>query len=400
MKEAAVLREFNDDFGVSFLRGDQIIVGDFLGQTGLAALRYGLTLEPRMVDAWEAQLEQAALYCDVTPAPFDEDAAVFLFAIHELFAACHPQANAFYARPHTFVQAAERAIRALPRSVEAGRWLTRHLVVVRAFTAMRTDVVVKWWSGKAEFWGEEPPQRLLYWPGVRHVDTQRTTTSMWRLALTEGDEETRVARRALMQTMLHYSPLTRLWLLGDGCSKQLGFSLVSSLKAQGRRMSPLDVLDDRHLARMVVDRFLDVGVDQVGPVLSLAILGGIREGTSPWVLRRALEVNLHLAITLCVLEASHPGCPEALSLRQVLEQDIGELHEASRLFWATVKAAWSMEAIRDNAPTPHFEEQIFTLWSQLMERLVHPALDIAEPLVRELRRRLTGAATDTESEPR
>ena len=390
MTAAERLARFVHEFGVPFLSGQRCSVGDPLGREGFEAVQHGLGVERAMVDVCEEQVTQAALFTDVAPAPFDEDAAALLYAVHELFSACHPQAQSFYARAHLFCLAAEQAVQALPRTYDAGRLLTRHLIVAPAFAATRTDVTVKWWTGAASFYGEEPPKRLLALPGLRRVDILRKTVPMWRLAMVEGDEETRVARVSLMNALLNLSPLTRLFLLGDPVQKQLGFSLTLPVKMRGRRMSSLFVLDDKRLARAVTDALLERGVDRAGPMLALALLAAVRESAAPRVLQRALELCLHLVLVMCLAEAEHPGVPEATPLRSLFDDDVGTMNEALRVFWATARAGLALDGDRlklprdDDLPAP-----ALPLWRRTKKRLLHPHLaPIADPLTRELARRL------------
>src|SRR4051812_3621278 len=162
--------------------GERCVVSSPYGKDGLLAIRNGLSVDTALNDACEAQLEQAGFFADLTPAPFDEDAGTLLYAVHELFACTHPQASSFYARAHLFCRAAAQEVNALPRTLDPARNLTRHLIVERAFETTRTDVYVKWWTGHAEFYGEEAPRRLTAWPSVRRVNIDRHLTPMWKLA--------------------------------------------------------------------------------------------------------------------------------------------------------------------------------------------------------------------------
>src|SRR5688572_12044820 len=105
-KHAELLARFAADFGVPFLTGKKCLIGSPMGKDGLLGIRNGLSIDVGLNDACEEQLEQAAHFIDLTPAPFDEDAGTLLYAAHELFACTHPQASAFYARAHLFCRAA------------------------------------------------------------------------------------------------------------------------------------------------------------------------------------------------------------------------------------------------------------------------------------------------------
>jgi hypothetical protein len=405
VKHAEVLARFSHDFGVPFLLGQRCTVGSPLGRDGLLAIRNGLGVDTHLADACERQLEQAAHFADVTPAPFDEDAGTLLYAAHELFACTHPQASSFYARAHLFCRAAAQEVQALPRTLDPRRLLTRHLVVERTFATTRTDVHVRWWTGHAAFYGEEAPKRLTSWPSLRRVNVDRRTTPMWKLALSAGDEELRVARAALLVALLDTSPLTRLALLGDPAQKALGFSLVLPYRIGGKKVSPLDALDDRGLARGIVDRLLERGLETTGPPLALTLLQSLREGTAPRILRRAAEVCTHLALVSCLIEADAPGAKEARALRAFLDDDLQHMNEALRVFWAVVGATVALDGVAFELPSPtDLPERAAPLWARLRARLAHKrVLAVAEPLERELRRRLPSAraplADDEEPRP-
>ncbi len=397
MNSATILARFSADFGVPFLMGKKCAIADPLGKWGFAAIQHGLGIDVNLKDACDAQFVEAALLGDVTPAPFDHDAATLLYAAHDLYATTHPQASSFYARTHLFAKAAALEVNALPRTLDPGLLITRHLIVRRAFKTSRTDVHVKWWTGNASFYGEEPPWRLTQWPGVRRVQQNRLTQPMWRLALQGGDEELRVARQSLMVALLDASPLTRLMLAGDPVQKNLGFSLLLSYKINNRKASPLDVLEDKRLARIVTDSLLSDGLDIGGSAIALAMLQGLREGTSPLVLRRAAELCTHLALMACYVEGLAPGAKEAKPLIAFVDGDPAALNEASRVYWAVVAATLALGVPGANGAEAPFElpdladfpEPVLKVIDRLKKRLQHKRVTaVAEPLLRELGRRL------------
>jgi hypothetical protein len=390
VSDAAVLSRFAARFAVPFLDGKQVTVGTPLGVDGHRALRHGMQIDRDLVDATLRQLGDAALFSDVTPAPFDEDAATLLYAAHDLIASCHPQAASFYARAHTFCEAATEAVHALEKTLDPARLVTRHLIVDRAFRATRTDVHVSWWAGRASFYGEAPPKRLTAWPGLRRVDLDKKTTPLWRLSLVDGDEETRVSRSALLVALLHISPLTALAELGEPVLKELGFPLTLPFRIHRRRMSPLDVLDDQRLARAVTDTLLARGVDQAGSMLALSILQGMREGSPPVVVRRAAELCMHLFLMMCVVESMAPGTPEARPLRALLDEEVTKVPAPVRVYWSTVRAVAHLTGSRFFMPAledlPIGAEQLVR---KALQRLEHKHIvGVGDPLCRELERRL------------
>lgn len=391
MATSSTLTRFSADFGVPFLLGQRCVIADPLGVDGFANIKHGLGIDAQLNDACEAQFVEAAHFCDVTPAPFDHDAATLLYAAHELFAATHPQSASFYARAHLFAQAATVEVDKLPRTLDPSRLVTRHLIARRMFRTTRTDVHVKWWTGSESFYGEEPPARLVAWPSLRRVEQQRLTQPMWRLALGtgSGDEVLRSARQALMTAVLDASPLTRLLCAGQPVTKQLGFSLVLPWKLDGRKVSPLDVLEDRRLARAVVDSMLADGLDVGGSAVALALLQGLREGTSPQILRRAAELCTHLAVVACHIEAEAPGAAESRPLVAFVDGDPAAINEATRVYWAAVAATIAL----GNAgiiPVPDVSAgAVGAVWQRLLRRLEHKRIAaVSAPLLRELQRRL------------
>jgi hypothetical protein len=390
VNEAAALARFASRFAVPFLDGKCVTVGTPLGVDGHQALRHGMQIDRDLVDATVRQLGEAALFSDVTPAPFDEDAATLLYAAHDLIASCHPQTTSFYARAHTFCEAATEAVHALEKTLDPARLVTRHLIVDRAFRATRTDIHVSWWAGRASFYGDAPPTRLTAWPGLRRVDVDKKTTPLWRLSLVEGDEETRVARSALLVALLHVSPLTALLELGEPVLKELGFPLTLPFRLHRRRMSPLDVLDDTRLARAVTDKLLERGVDHAGSMLALSILQGMREGAPPVVVRRAAELCAHLFLMMCVIEAMAPGTPEARPLRALLDEEVTKVQAPVRVYWSTVRAVAHLTGSRFLLPAldelPHGAEDLVR---KALQRLEHKHIvAVGDPLCRELERRL------------
>ncbi len=398
MNAAETLARFSHDFGVPFLRGQVCRVSDPLGSLGLAHVRHGLSVEVALKEACDLQHVEAALLCDVTPAPFDDDAATLLYAAHELFATTHPQASAFYARAHSFARAAAAAVDALPRTLDSARLVTRHLIVHRTLRARRTDVFLKWWTGQARFFGEEPPRRLTALPSLRRVEALHTTTPMWQLALQSGDDDVRAARLALLVALLDASPLTRLLLVGDPVQKRLGFSLLLPWKAGAQRASPLDLVNDPRLARLVTDTLLAGGLDQTGAALALAVLQGLRELADPALLRRGAELCTHLALTACLIEAAAPGAPEARPLVSFLQDEPTALHEAARVFWAVVSATLALGGPGSRWSIPDLSDQpasVQALHARLVARLQQRRITaVAEPLVRELSRRFPARSAD------
>lgn len=390
MSAADTLKKFAHHFGIPFLLGERCTIADPLGPAGADAITHGLDVDIGLADALERQVTEAALLCELCPAPFDEDAATLMYAVHEVFAACHPQAASFYSRAHLYCEAAEERVLKLPRTYDPHRLLTRHLIVGRCFDTTRRDIHLKWWTGSASFYGTEPPVRLTAWPGLRRVKEEMRTNPMWRIALIDGDEETRVARTSLMAALLDISPLTRLLLLGAPVQKELPFSLLLPFKHKGKRMSTMYLLEDRRIARTVTDALLATGVENAGPMLALALLAAVREGASPLAQQRAAELCTHLFLMMCLVEGETSGSKEARALRALLDEDVTQMPDPLRVYWATVRATLALDGESFQLPNPdELGPSTARLWHRAKERLNHPHLEIiGDPLMRELKRRL------------
>src|SRR5690606_1431558 len=109
--------------------------------------------------------------------------------------------------------------------------------------------------------------------------------------------------------------------------------------------------------------------------------------------RRALELCLHLCFTMCLSEGENPGDKSAAPLRTLFDDDVKKLHDASRVYWSTVRAAFLLDGeCLELPPVSAMPERVAKVWRRLQKRLDHPHLGpIADPLARELARRLPRA---------
>ena len=96
--------------------------------------------------------------------------------LHDLVQATHPGFDAVFRRsgPARLLAIAEATLDRIPGPRTAGDALSRHSWLSRIFELSRTDVEVKWWTGKQVFLGEEPPHRLTAWPELRRVVQTKT----------------------------------------------------------------------------------------------------------------------------------------------------------------------------------------------------------------------------------
>lgn len=131
-----------------------------LSAVGLARVRVARRLAP--VDVFEH-----------APSP---DEWALGAVLHDLVQSTHPGFDATFRRggPAKLLAVADKTLERIAAPETAGDALSRHTWFSRMFELARSDVEVRWWTGKETFLGTEPPARLLAWPELRHV--QQTTT--------------------------------------------------------------------------------------------------------------------------------------------------------------------------------------------------------------------------------
>jgi hypothetical protein len=83
--------------------------------------------------------------------------------------------------------------------------LSRHTWLARVLDIKRTDTRVSWWTGSRSFFGVEPPQRLIAWPGLRRVRVVRSSQPLVSLAPLAIDRDRLVQG---VRKLLERTPLT------------------------------------------------------------------------------------------------------------------------------------------------------------------------------------------------
>jgi hypothetical protein len=192
--------------------GGAIVPGHAIGAK--AALAFGDGLLPAdaelLARTHEARVRRARRLApvDVLPGPSAADWALAA-AFHDLLQAANPTFDAPMRRGLA-ARILEVAIAALERvsfPSTAGEALARHTWLARAHELRRTDAEVRWWSGKREFLGVEPPERLQAWPRLRRVSVVRIPRGLLELSPIAVDRERLTAAVA---ELLARTPLTDL----------------------------------------------------------------------------------------------------------------------------------------------------------------------------------------------
>jgi len=230
-------------FVLPLVAGGDVRVGEPVSPEALARWEVELgTAGPLLVAIDEARAAAASLLVVRPPAmAFGETELRLAVALHAALVLAHPATGGFFSRKGRRELTAFAA--GLAQSIAppdgAAELLSRHTLLSRLFELSRVDTRLRWWTGKAEFRGVEPPHRLMRWRKLRRVKEE---TSELGLSEVLAGEET----RPVVAVLLTASPLTDLL----------------SLDGTGRRWPPfrwgaqLETLRHAELARAVAYRWL------------------------------------------------------------------------------------------------------------------------------------------------
>lgn len=194
-------------------------------------------------------------------------------ALHDLTQATHPTlAQSFSGkRAKQLLGLTERTLTLVPTCRHAGEALERHTLFARLFEIARTTTKVSWWTGSATFIGEDPPKRLLAWPGVRNVQVFKDPVPLGRLL---ADSKLTEPAEPCLRLFLQRTPLTdwltmsRQWPRFDFDVHNLGLASTIAgrkLVLRALRTLPQDELD------VVIGRAFRPLVEQRHPFLRLAL---------------------------------------------------------------------------------------------------------------------------------
>ncbi len=156
-----------------------------------------------------------------TVVPRLDGAVVMLGALtHDLVAAFHPDLRGPFRRdaPLRLLEATARGMAEVssPRTLRAA--LVRHAWLGELPRFSLTRTVVQWWVGDASFVGRSPPRRLLAWPDLRRVRSERRSVDLLALPelLVERDDAASLteAHARALSAFFVASPLTDVALAG------------------------------------------------------------------------------------------------------------------------------------------------------------------------------------------
>ena len=185
------------------------------------AMHVGRPLAIGLVDEFDRVLDEASGAADVIddaraqvlatlmvrppPMILDRDDLALTMGLHDALFLAHPDASklGMTERQLTRVAATAQLLVSQPLAREPRRLLARYALLHNLFAIQRTDLLLSWWTGHAQFHGQPAPARLTRWRGVRRVSQSTRTVAVDELLLTD-------AAMPALAAVLRRSPLTLL----------------------------------------------------------------------------------------------------------------------------------------------------------------------------------------------
>jgi len=288
-----------------------------------------VSLEAEFVTVTEESLEveqarqaiAAELWLYPVPTPLDRPSLELAAAVHNLLFLSHPGAKRWWVRSspmRRLVSFTEACLRRPSPPRTGNELIARHTLLGKALEITRTDVEIRFWAGRRRFIGQEPPRRLFRWKELRGVRELRQQVTWAETELTQEQQQ-------LLQLLLRQSPLT------DLLSPGRAFPLFDWLPVA-------EYLADPRTCRLVCHRYLETGLDQVGPALAQAFWRLVDGGNNQQALQMVsgLVVYLYAATALTTekkdhmrFDANHPM--EALPVVLMVAARCGLVPEPSLL---------------------------------------------------------------------
>jgi hypothetical protein len=276
-------------FVLPLVAGGDVRVRGAMGAVELKALLdEDFSREAAAEQVAEARHQVAAeLWIDAIRPPLDDQALRLALAIQNLLFLSHPEAQSLSVTRSRRRKVAHYATLAasLPEARDFPELVARHSMIHHLFDLGRDDVRVSFWAGRREYRGAEPPGRLLKWPSLRRVREER-----WRVGVV-AEAVADPQQREIVLALVAASPLTDLL---EPTRLEPRFDLKRTVKW----------LRDPLAARAVADRYLVLGLEQVGPALSMALIELFNQKDSRVESQLATRFLCHLQL-LALLGESH-----------------------------------------------------------------------------------------------
>lgn len=186
-----------------------------------------------------ARVRQARRLCPVDALPaMSADEWLMIVALNDLIRSTDPEVKGLFSpgKAMQIVQGTLGILAQVSGARTVGQALARHATFARVMSLQRTDTTVSWWCGSSVFAGRMPPPRLLSWPEVRRVRTQRATLDVATMgACHKGMQD--VYEEAL-RALLARTPLTDLATAGRTAPSFVWTSpTVSMMSGPGRQLA-------------------------------------------------------------------------------------------------------------------------------------------------------------------
>lgn len=301
---------FLERFVLPLVAGGEVHIGRPITPAELGRLQAeldGATVPLVAID--EARTEALSAVCARPPAlVLGDDELALAVGLHDALVLAHPDADGALITDgmRRRIAGAALAMVSQPLSRERTRVLARHGLLHNLHRLGRADLQVSWWTGRARFYGQRPPARLVAWPSVRRVREDVTRA---------GFEELMAAPEIAPVTaaLLRRSPLTQL-LAPPPNGPPLHWE------------DAVFLLRDAELARAIAYATLRLeprGDDGRGPIAGVARLAAafeqMIERNPPAADVRAVAAFLvHLAGLLTLAEAEHDAAEKTTALAAAL----------------------------------------------------------------------------------
>jgi hypothetical protein len=273
--------EWLHGFVLPLVAGGDVRVRGALGAVELKQLLDGtIDGEPAAEAVGEARLAIGAeLWIDAEAPLLDEASLRLAVAVQNLLFLAHPDAQSLPVTKSRRKQVAQYATQcaSLPEARDLSELVARHSMIHHLFDLGRDDVRVSFWAGRREYRGAEPPGRLLKWPHLRRVREER-----WRVGVVaEAIAETH--QREIVMALCTASPLTDLL---EPTRLEPRFDLKPVVKYLG----------EPRVARAVAERWLSMGLEQIGPAFSSALIDLYNQKDAQKEARLATRFLCHLQL--------------------------------------------------------------------------------------------------------
>ncbi len=199
--------EFLEGFVLPLVAGGELRIGRPLSIEDLQ--QFEVDLGEASVPLVEVDEARAEVLSEIVVRPpalvLDADELSLAAALHNVLFLIHPRSGSWLVTKGSLSEVARTAqhFASRPPSTDRRRVLARHGLLHNLLDLTRHDTTLSWWTGKATFFGQEPPRRLTRWRGLRRVHEEQSVADFEDLLATP-----QVA--PIVASLLRRSPLTLL----------------------------------------------------------------------------------------------------------------------------------------------------------------------------------------------